>query len=405
MFAVVFMPLQAQSLKYTTRPNVPEIKTLQTIVDGDFQKLPVIDMEQNASLEISFDYLSKKEPWLTYTVIHCDAEWMPDELDEMEYADGFFPVRITDVAPSFNTFTPYYHYTVKFPNDDVLLKVSGNYAVLIHPEDSPYDVLATAIFSVSEQLAFVNGEVSGNTDIDYRKTHQQLSLDLSWGQSKLPYLDPAGDLHVMVSQNRRRDTRRELSHPTRIEAGHAIYEHNRDLIFDAGNEYRRFEFTDHRFASYGVQRINRKAPYYYATLRTGNTRTESNYLFDRDQNGRYLVHALHVDDEATEADYFIARFMLKAPSLFDTKGIYITGDFTYGEASDEFVMSYDEVKNVYWKDVLLKQGAYNYQYMVNGQMSPIEGDFYETENEYEIYIYYRPNGARYDRLLGVGTIK
>lgn len=404
LFVMVLCPLHAQILKHSTRPFVEEVKTLQTIVDGGFMKLPVIDMEGNSSIEISFDYLSDEQPWLAYHIVHCDADWHQDDLGEMDYVEGFFPVKIEDVQPSFNTFVSYYHYSVKFPNEDVKLTASGNYAVLIHPEDDEDNVIAVATFSVSEQIAFAKGEVSGNTDIDFLKTHQQLSFDVSWGQSKLPYLDPASDLKIVVRQNRREDTKRVMSVPTCVESGKAVFEHNRDLIFDAGNNYRRFEFTDLRYATIGVENIRYEAPYYCVNLRLDAPRNTSNYLFDKDQNGRYLVRALRVSDQNVEAEYFKARFTLKADVMFSNKGIYLSGDFTYGQYSDEFRMEYDDESGLYWKDVILKQGSYNYIYAVDGIPSVLEGDFHEAENEYDIYIYYRPNGARYDRLLGVADI-
>lgn len=405
VFAMAIIPLQAQSLKYSTMPLVSEIKTLQTIVDGDIFKLPVVTLDGDESLEISFDYLSDQQPWLTYSIVHCDAEWKKDDLSEMDYTEGFFPVRITDVRPSFNTFIPYFHYTVSLPNDETKLTASGNYAVLIHPEDDEDEVLAVATFSVSEQLAYASGQVTGNTDIDYRKSHQQLIIDLSWSQNKLPFVDAASQLRMMVRQNRRDDTCKEITVPTRMEAGHAIYEHNKNLIFEAGNNYRRFEFTDVRYATFGIDQVLYEAPYYYAQLTTAKLRNEGASLYDQDQNGRYLVRALHVDDEKTEAEYFKATFMLKAPMMLDREGVYLQGDFSYGQYSDEYRMNYDKERNIYWKDVLLKQGAYNYQYLVGGKTSAIEGNYYETENEYDIYIYYHPNGARYDRLLGVAIIK
>ena len=184
----------------------------------------------------------------------------------------------------------------------------------------------------------------------------------------------------------------------------AVFEHNRDLIFDAGNNYRRFEFTDLRYATIGVESIRYEAPYYCVNLRLDTPRNTANYLFDKDQNGRYLVRALRVSDQNVEAEYFKARFTLKADVMLSDKGIYLSGDFTYGQYSDEFRMEYDDESGLYWKDVILKQGSYNYIYAVDRVPSVLEGDFHEAENEYDIYIYYRPNGARYDRLLGVADI-
>ena len=400
VFAMTVISSQAQDLVYKTSPQVSEIKSLQTLVDGDVMGLPVIDSEFGHTIEISFDYLSDQQPWLSYSLVHCDSEWRADGLNDAEYADGFFPVRITDVEPSFNTLIPYYHHSLHFPNDDVSLKASGNYAVLIHPDDDLDKVVAVATFSVSEKQVFVSGHADANTDIDFLQSHQQLSLVLSWNQNIMPFVNPATDIHLVVRQNRRDDTRRLISMPTRMNAGRADYEHIGDLIFEAGNNYRRFEFTDVRYAVLGVSRVIYEAPYYMAMLYTDHPRTSGSYLYDQDQSGRFVIHALHTDNESTEAEYFKACFMLKAPASLDSSGIYLQGDFTYGDYSDEFRLEYDAQNDVYFKEVLLKQGAYNYQYVVDHKASIIEGNYYETSNEYDVYVYYRPNGARYDRLLG-----
>lgn len=396
---------------YYTHPLDENIKTLRTMVDGDFQRLPVIDNTDNSHLDISFDVLADEEPYLEYRVIHCDAQWEADDLSELDYLDGFLPVRINEAQPSFNTFTHYYHFSVGFPNDDVRLLVSGNYAVIFSHQDDPDTPLAVATFSVSEQMAFVGGEVSASTDIDYRQEHQQLTLQCTWSQQQLPYLDPAHDLKLVVTQNHRTDTRRILPSPSRMEPGKAFYEHLHPLIFEAGNTFRRFEFTDARYATFGVEQVTYRAPNYHVRLVADQARSGSFYRYDQDQHGRYLIRSLCVDDVDTESEYFVAEFTLAgAMPPKGSGGIYLSGDFTYGEMSDAYRMTYDTERQCYVADVLLKQGHYNYQYLVEmpgGQLTPsvVEGNYYETANQYEVYVYYRPMGARYDRLLGVATLE
>lgn len=404
---------------YYTHPLVDEVKTLRTLVDGDFQKLPVIDNANRSSVEISFDYMADDEQYLQYTVIHCDAEWQADDLSELDYLDGFQPTRITDVEPSFNTYVNYYHYSLTFPNEDVRLLLSGNYAVIIHPENELDEPIAVACFSVSEQMAFVGGEISANTDIDFRQEHQQLTLQCTWSHQQLPYLNPANELRLFVTQNRRPFTRHEVKAPSRIETNKAYYEHIKELIFEAGNIFRCFEFTDYRYATLGVERVRYQAPFYHAELVLDKSRAGSVYLHDKDQHGRYLVHALRVDDEETEAEYFYAEFLLSGAMPSKGQGdIYLSGDFTNGELIDEFKMEYDPERQCYAKQVLLKQGYYNYQYVVGPAWVPdyqnkipyistnaVEGNYYEAHNQYEVYVYYRPVGARYDRLLGIAIIE
>lgn len=396
-----------QEERYYTHPIADEIKTLRTVVDGDFMRLPVIDNTENSQIEISFDYLANEEPYLEYRIVHCDAQWQQDDLSELDYLDGFLPVKMERAKPSFNTFSNYFHYSVNFPNEDVRLLVSGNYAVIFYEEGDTETPLAAATFSVSEQLAFVAGEVSANTDIDFRQQHQQLTLQCTWSQPQLPYLDPAHDLQLVVTQNHRTDTRRTLSVPSRMEAGKAFYEHQRPLIFEAGNTYRRFEFTDYRYATFGVERVRYQAPEYHVSLVRDQSRAGSFYRYDQDQHGRYLVRALRVEDVDTESEYFVAEFTLSdAMPPKGSGGIYLSGDFTYGETTDAYRMQYDLERQCYVAEVRLKQGHYNYQYLVKdatGKLSSqvVEGNYHETQNQYDVYVYYRPMGARYDRLLGV----
>lgn len=414
------MPLASQAETLYTHPVSDDVQTLQIVTDGDFRRLPVIDNTANSELEISFDVLTDDKQFLQYYVVHCDAQWEPDDLSELDYLNGFVPVRVEDVQPSFNTYVNYWHYRVAFPNPDVELLLSGNYAVVFHQEDDADEVMAVACFSVTEQMAFVGGEVSGNTDVDFRQEHQQLTLQCTWSQQQLPHLDPTSDLHLVVTQNHRPSTRRDILRPSRLEGGKAWYEHQRDLIFEAGNTFRRFEFIDRHYATLGVEQLRYQAPYYEVMLTPQHARSGGFYRYDEDQHGRYLVHALRVDDEALESEYFWANFRLMgAMPPRGGAGIYLAGDFTYGELTDRYRMEYDPDEQCFVGRVLMKQGHYNYQFVTGPEWIPdfsqpyaesdarrittttCEGNYYEARNEYDVYVYYRPPGARYDRLLGV----
>lgn len=403
------MSLEAQSV--FTHSVHPQVKTLQVIADGDFQRLPVIDLAGNVPLQISFDWLGDEQPWIDYTLVHCNAQWERDDLGEMDFLEySYLPVHCEEIHPSFNTFLQYYHFEVDFPSETIRPTISGNYAMLFHLQDEPDSLVAVACFMVSEQMAFVSGSVSGNTDIGFQAQHQQLTMEIAWSESRLPHLNPAADMHVLVRQNGRRDNQRWLDHPTRMGKGKAIYEHERKLIFEAGNHWRRFEFTDERYPGLGVDHVRYHAPIYYAYLRPDKARNLDNYRYDQDQHGRYKVHALHVDDMDTEAEYFQAMFELDAPQRLDQQGIYLVGDFTHQVLDASTRMEYDLNNGRYYKEVLLKEGAYNYQYLVptgKGALTTtfVEGNHYETPNEYQIFVYYHPFGSRTDRLIGTATLK
>ncbi|HHU35332.1 MAG TPA: DUF5103 domain-containing protein, partial [Bacteroidetes bacterium] len=73
-------------------------------------------------------------------------------------------------------------------------------------------------------------------------------------------------------------------------------------------------------------------------------------------------------------------------------------------------MEYDESREEYTKSLLLKQGWYNFQYVLvdaQGKTDELmfEGSHYETENDYLIIVYYRNPRERYDRIIGYQSIK
>ena len=70
-------------------------------------------------------------------------------------------------------------------------------------------------------------------------------------------------------------------------------------------------------------------------------------------------------------------------------------------------MIFNPDSGTYEKDIKLKQGFYNYKYVLVNTQGELEegvisGDFYETENNYKVLVYYRDLGARYDRIVGFG---
>lgn len=414
------MSMATMYFSVVSRYQSSEVQSLRVIANDDFLRPPVITMGGAESVTIDFDYLLDDERTVEYRVVHCNAAWEQDDLPELDYLEGFMPVRVDDVRPSYNTFVNYWHYSVRFPNEDVQIKASGNYAVHFYDDG---EMIATATFSVSEQMAFVSGKVSANTDIDFMSEHQQLMLECTWSEKRLPLLNPTDNMWHVVTQNHQGSTRREVRRPMRMEAGKAWYEHDKALIFDAGNTWRRFEFVYRTGQTFGVQRVWLEGPHYQVMLNVDESRRGLPYRYDQDQHGRYKIRARQVEDVDTEAEYFVAEFRLDPDNLGRTpkaqwqegrmpkaqwqegrmpdglEPVYLMGDFTEGKPREEYVMKHDPETGLLTCRVLLKQGHYNYRYSVG------EGNCPETQNEYEVYTWYRGPQDRYDRLLGVAVIK
>ncbi len=189
-----------------------------------------------------------------------------------------------------------------------------------------------------------------------------------------------------------------------------IYEHLRPLIFDAGNEYRRFDTSSVNYPGLGIERVTHDTPVYNALLYTDTPRATQSYLYDSTQQGRYLVRSTDTSDSDTEADYVLTHFTLQMPPLAGAD-IFIEGDLTDRRFDPVSHMVYNHATGCYEQSLLLKQGAYNYQYLTvpngtdgRGLTAPVEGDKYQTVNQYTVKVYHRPRGTRFDRLVGITTI-
>lgn len=384
-----------------------DIRSLTVNIDGDRLAPPVLTLDSDDRLVIGFDVMGDERLYLRYSIEHCNADWSPGQLIDTEVFDGFNYADIEDYAFSRATTAHYVHYTITLPNQEFRFNISGNYLLKVYPEENPGETLLQVRFMVQEGAVNVGGTVTSRTDIDYNDAHQQLSLDID--TRNLRIRDPNTDLQVVVSQNNRLDNTVTLRHPSRLMGSRVIYEHNPALIFPAGNEYRRMETVNNLYPGMGVDHIEYHAPYYHHILNLDKPRANRQYQYDSTQHGRYFIREYNSENSDTEADYTLVLFTLDMLP-FPGADIYLDGDFMLRRFDERSRMDYNPSTGRYEKLLPLKQGAYNYQYLLlphgdaQALTAPVEGDHYPTVNEYLVRVYYRAPGDRYDRLLGVGTL-
>ena len=384
----------------------PRFRTLKVEKENNFLSPPVIQLGGNDRIVISFDEIGEDYSNLRFRLIHCNADWQPSRLIESEYLDGFNFEDIEDYAFSSNTFVNYVNYRFTVPSDNLHILASGNYIAEVFPQDDPDDVILRARFQVSEDTAVVTGNSSPRTDRGFNDEWQQITLVVD---TDIKDLNPYSDIIISVTQNRRPDTERFVTHPMRAEGGRIIYEHIQDLIFPASNEYRRFETVRDDYPGMGVDRINFESGNYHAWLKSDSERADRSYSFDQTQRGRFMIDEYNSTDPDLGADYVTVHFTLDYPEVMNGQ-IYVNGDFTNNGYTDQYRMTYNRERQQYSLELPLKQGSYNYQYVAvkdgerRGTTSLIEGDKYETLNEYNVSVYYRPAINRADRLIGSSTV-
>lgn len=392
---------------YKTEPLSHEIQSIEVKANGDWNSYPIIDLDSSDKIQISFDQISEDlSSTLKYKILACNADWsINKDLSNIEYLNGFDENVINDYQTSINTTVPYTHYNIQIPNKDLSLKLSGNYVVLVYDESDEDNILLSACFSILDKKTTIKPEISAITDIDANNKHHQLSFELEY---KIPLRDVKNDLKVFVRQNNRLDNQRNNILPNYIMPSKLRYTGNKALIFDAGNEYKRFDMSSFRSNGKNVAHIKYVNPVYHMYIAPTKLMTEGSYIYDQDQNGRVIYRTLDGDDVATEGDYFETHFSLHADEPLK-EDIYLNGAFTYNTFDDKYRMTYDEDNKEYSLSLLLKQGIYNYQFLSKDDgeytTSQIAGSYYETENEYSIFVYYKPAGQKYDALVGFINIQ
>ncbi len=400
---VVFLPLAVCAQQQ--RIFDENVRTLQVMVDGNPMLPPMLDRRKGQHVELSWDEMSHDYHRYIYHIEHCDADWnVSDGIFESDYLRGLNDQLIEDYENSFNTTQLYTHYQLRLPNPKVSMLLSGNYRVRIFHEDDDVahdEPVLEAQFCMYENAANIMAQVSGNTDIDFNKSHQQVTLSVSYGN--LPVVDPVRELKTIVMQNRRWESRAANLVPNIRNARGIEFTHNEQLIFPAGSEYHRFEILDVHRTAMGVDKMEWFEPYYHATLFPEVP--HRNYEFIEDQNGVYVVRSSDDVDDATTAEYVVTHFILKSPRL-PGGDVYVCGEWTGEEFSPDCRMEYNEAQGEYEAAILLKQGYYGYQFrQEDGSTARTMGDFYETENEYSVLVYFREQGSRYDRLVGYRRVK
>lgn len=395
---VIILLMLPTALLAENRIYDPQVKSLQSVVNQDWLSPAIMRLYGNDRLHIGFDELSHNYHRYIYHLEHCEADWnASEELFETDWLEGFNNIVIEDFERSINTTVPYTHYQFTIPNERCQLKLSGNYRLSIIDDDTD-DVVATVEFMITEQAMSVSMAISTNTDVDTNLCHQQVTFGLKYGS--LQVTDPQEQLQTVVMQNNREDNWRWNIRPSAVSQNGLEWKYRKELIFDAGNEYRKFEVLDPSHPTMGIERISWDGDYYQAFPFISEPRP--NYLYDEDANGSFYIRNSDNRENNTTSDYVWVNYRLKSPYPQDGQ-IMIDGRWT-NEEPETYLMTYDETTRLYTTSILQKQGYYSYQYLWidndgNSHPLPSEGNFYQTENRYQILVYYKGTGMRTWRLV------
>jgi hypothetical protein len=371
------------------------VKTLTTIVNNDWQNRPVMELGSRDVLHIGFDELSHDSHRYICHLTRCEADWSETtDVFESDWLQGFNDFPLDDYQNSLNTTVDYTHYEFTIPNSQCMIRMSGNYRLSIFDEDNGHEKILDAEFYVVEPVVNIGLNLTTNTDIDVNKSHQQVSINLEY--KDLNVIRPEDEIYTVVMQNWNEQTARLNPAPQYTYHQGLRWEHQRELIFDAGNEYHKFEVLDVSHPTMGIDRIGWDGKRYQAFPFT--TTVRRNYLTDESANGAFYIRNSNRSEIAYTCDYVWVNYTLEAPYSGE---IFLQGQWTNNADATAYQMQYDANSQCYIAQVMQKQGYYSYQYVdKDGRTAPTEGNFFQTRNKYQVLVYYKGLGDRTWRLVG-----
>ncbi len=377
------------------------IKTL-TFTQNTNNVIPIFQLGD--SFQISFDDLFGNESDYYYTLTHCNYNWTPSELSKNEYLDGIDNQRIITYENSFNTLQMFTHYELSFPNSLTKIIKSGNYILSIFNDSN--ELVFTRKFIVYENIAQIPIEIKRSRNVANIEWKQNLEFSIKTDQ--ILFQNPVQNVKVVLFQNGKWDNAIVNIKPQYTIGNDLIFKYNKETEFFGGNEYLYFDTKEIRVVSNTIARIDSNGSLYNSHLYTDNSRKDKGYTYYPDIDGNFKVRNLNAQNNNTEADYSWVYFSLFSPTTPTNTEIYVTGMFNNYLLNPENKMDFNPKTGVFEKAILIKQGFSNYNFTMldaNGnidQANAIDGNYYQTENNYTIVGYYRANGERYDRVIGKG---
>ncbi len=397
-----------KTLRYQDYTYSPEVRSVQCYVTtgqpNEVFQPPVVPLGQSQGIVLEFDVLAGQSQRYSAKLIHCDADWQPSVLTDMQFLSEINDFLITDYRVGTGTKVPYYHYRMRAPG----VKISGNYLLVVQSAGGvPVVSRRLLVYENQVNVSLQPGIVVGG---EQRYTLQQLDFGISYASTDL--VNPAVEVKVVLRQNFRWDNAKYNLRPTFVRDAERRLDYQYfgfENAFPGLSEYRYFDTRSVQSVGIGVLHLDPRTNPTTVTLQPETTRSPQAYNQYQDANGQRVFESREYGNGATNADYADVTFQLNAAQPAPGP-VYAFGALSDWQLKDEFKLAYDETKQLYSGHTLLKQGYYNYDFAVAGARGTapnevyFEGSHQETENQYDLLVYYRPPGTRADLLIGYQTV-
>ena len=398
----------AQNYRLVDSTYESQIQTVQ-LYQGDgtiTQTLsnPIIPLSQQIPLVLEFDEQNTNYGLYYAKIIRCESDWTQSSLADIQFLSAYNIFQLTQYLLSSGTKVPFTHYTFTCPP----VKLSGNYVLVIRRDEGNGDddpVIITRRFTVYENIINLNMAFNFSTNNSLRNINQQVNVTVEYTAMASQVINPYA-FKLVIRQNGRWDNALKGLTPLYVRDFEKILDYsyfNGENEFPGGNEFRAFDTRSIINYQLNISSIDKKANPRIVTL-LDDTRKDRVYEFYSDINGKVIINNTETQNGATDADYVNVIFNYKVPEPLSSS-VYVVGAWNNWKPTEANKLAYDPATSMYTGTIRLKQGYYNYQYMVKETkgktyLSPYEGCYSATENEYEALVYFRNIQLQTDLLVG-----
>ena len=410
LYIILFtLAAKSQVPDHIYKANIHSVKLFKA---GDPYSYPLMRLNGTDELELSFDDLDGdvKNYYFTYQL--CNADWSTTILHPFDYIRGFQNVRITTYRNSSIAFTRYTNYQVRVPDRNCVPTRSGNYLLKVFLDGDTSKLVFTKRFLVVDIKSSIAAQVLQPFNGSIFRTHQKLRATINLNADLNAFSQQ--DVKVVMLQNFAWSTALYQQRPTIYRGNYFEYSDENSTSFAAGKEWRWIDLRSLKLMSGGMTRIDKQPTRTDVYVKPDGERQQQIYLYYRDINGLYTIENSDNINPFWQSDYAFVHFSFFPPGNkpYSERDVYLFGELTNYLADENSKMDFNEEKGAYEKTLLLKQGFYNYSYVtvsskkINEAYSfeNTEGNYWGTENQYTILVYYRAFGGRADELIGIANI-
>lgn len=392
--------------------KMPNINGVKVFMRGDQMAYPLLTLNSTDQFELHFDDLdgNVKNYYATFEL--CNADWRPANLSTFDYLKGFSNIRLNQYRVSSLAFTRYIHYQATLPDRNSTPTKSGNYLLKVYLDGDTGKLAFTRRILVVDRLADVASQILQPFNSSLFRTHQKIQFSVSKAQINI--VNPQQQVKAVILQNNRWDNAITGLKPTFIRGNMLEFNTENEAVFAAGKEFRWTDLRSFRFRGNHVAKTVYERNNTDIFIEPDAERSNQRYVNFQDFNGRYYIASTDTDNPWWQGDYGNVHFTFVPQNNqpYVNKKVYLVGEFNMYNTADTSAMTYNATEGIYEKILFLKQGFYSYTYVTKDAVNPranstteqTDGNYWETENDYTILIYYRSLAGRHDELIGAATI-